>query len=408
MRFNQLGPFQLPFNKNNIIFKQHFYSFRGLKKYKMNSFLYALTSGGVLLLTFLIATNPRKVNKLGNRWLAFFLFTLFFLLVDESLFSNKIYEKYPHLLGLDSFFVFATSPALFLCVSHYVSLDKTFKKLDFLHFIPTLLFLPIVVLTISLNIEEKIKIIKESYEPSDADSDIMLYLIWLQFAIYWILAYMKISNHQKHINLFASNTSKIDLNWLKFFLIGVAFMLSIWILEVIFDSNKNISKFSIFGYLFGTYILGYLALRQEEIYPFEVKEMAEIKEIIEETATKKQRILEEELLVLKNQLINLMVSDKPYLNETLSLPKLAEKMQMSSHKLSYLLNVGFDENFFQFVNRYRVEEAKSLLISPKFDQLSMIGIAFESGFNSKTTFNTTFKKITGISPSEFIAQSSDN
>ena len=83
---------------------------------------------------------------------------------------------------------------------------------------------------------------------------------------------------------------------------------------------------------------------------------------------------------------------------------LAIKMNSSSHLISFLINEGFNENFYQFVNRYRIEEAKRLLQSEKHRHLNMLGIAYESGFNSKTTFNTTFKKLTGLSPTEFQQQ----
>ena len=254
--------------------------------------------------------------------------------------------------------------------------------------------------------EEKLKLINEiDTLPPQAFDYWFSYLIWLQLGIYLILGFMKLNKHQKNINLFASNTARIDLNWLKYCLIGSAFLLIVWIFDSLYYEQES-SISSAFGYLVGTYFLGFFALRQEEIFPFKETDIAEIEEIIDETstaATKQQRISETELMVLKEKLSYLMASEKLYLDETLSLPKLAEKMQSSVHNLSYLLNEGFGENFFQFVNKYRVEEAKNLLLSPKYEQLSMIGIAYESGFSSKTTFNTTFKKMTGISPSAFLS-----
>ncbi len=367
--------------------------------------IYSLTSGGILILTFLILTNPRKVNNLGNNWLAFFLFTLFLLLIDECLVGNKIYNQYPHLIGFDSTFILATAPALYLSVSHYVSPSKRLKKIEFLHFLPTILFFPLIVMTFMQSTEEKLRYINDvntlNLEPSDYW---FTYLIWLQICIYLILGFLKLKKHQQNINLFASNTTTIDLNWLKYFLIGTTFMLITWIFDSLYFERESY-VFSALGYFIGTYFLGFYALRQEEIFPFETSENLDISEIIEKTnqIPKQQRISENELMVLKDKLSLLMTSEKHYLDETLSLPKLAEKMQISVHNLSYLLNEGFGENFFQFVNKYRIEEAKSLLISPKYEQLSMVGIAFESGFSSKTTFNTTFKKITGISPSEFLS-----
>jgi len=69
--------------------------------------------------------------------------------------------------------------------------------------------------------------------------------------------------------------------------------------------------------------------------------------------------------------------------------------------LSYVLNKGIKKNFYQFINELRVEEAKILLLSDKVKTLDMLGIATHAGFNSKTTFNTTFKKLTGLTPSQF-------
>jgi AraC-like DNA-binding protein len=76
-------------------------------------------------------------------------------------------------------------------------------------------------------------------------------------------------------------------------------------------------------------------------------------------------------------------------------------MNITSHQLSYVINTGFNENFFRFINQYRVEKAKELLLLEEMNRLSILGIAFESGFNSKTSFNTTFKKFTGQTPSAF-------
>jgi len=96
-----------------------------------------------------------------------------------------------------------------------------------------------------------------------------------------------------------------------------------------------------------------------------------------------------------------MDHQKPYLDSELNLIKLAELIGITPHQLSYIVNTGFNENFFQYINTYRVEKAKELLLQEEMNKLSVLGIAFESGFNSKTSFNTTFKKITGQTPTEF-------
>ena len=96
-----------------------------------------------------------------------------------------------------------------------------------------------------------------------------------------------------------------------------------------------------------------------------------------------------------------MDNKKPFLDPELSLFKLASQLDISSHLLSYVINNGCDENFHQFINRYRIEEAKKMIQDSGMQHLSLMGIAFEVGFNSKTVFNTTFKKSTNQTPSEF-------
>jgi AraC-like DNA-binding protein len=77
-------------------------------------------------------------------------------------------------------------------------------------------------------------------------------------------------------------------------------------------------------------------------------------------------------------------------------------MEASCNETSFVINELYQDNFYNFINKYRIEEAKRLLLSDKYNQLNILGIAYESGFNSKTTFNTTFKKHVGCSPSEFV------
>ncbi len=152
------------------------------------------------------------------------------------------------------------------------------------------------------------------------------------------------------------------------------------------------------------YLLSYFALKQKEIFPFQSIEAADIHEIINERnheMLKQERISAHRIEPLMDKLKTMMKTDRCFLDHDLGLPHLAKKMDLTSHELSYLLNQGLGVSFFEFVNRYRVEEAKTLLLSEEHDHLNILGIAYETGFNSKTTFNTSFKKFTGVSPSEF-------
>lgn len=110
---------------------------------------------------------------------------------------------------------------------------------------------------------------------------------------------------------------------------------------------------------------------------------------------------DEELAGAKADLLKLMDTTKRYLDSELNLLKLANELNISVYQLSYVLNEGFGVNFFNFINRFRVERAKQLLDDPVNDHLNMLAIGCASGFNSKTAFNTTFKKLTRMTPSAY-------
>ncbi len=250
--------------------------------------------------------------------------------------------------------------------------------------------------------EEKLEDLEKS--AIQADLVLGLILIILPLAVYCVLSYKKLLAHQKNVRLFASNIEMVDLAWLCYFLLGLAGMLVAWFSELIW-SLPIISLNSNLIYLASAFYLAYFALKQGEVFSAKPQEALDIKTIIEENEAdnvpKKQVLSPEQLAFLKEKLTDRMRAQKHYLDSTLSLPKLAQTIQMSTHELSYLINEGFNDNFFNFINRYRVEESKRLLTTPHYQHLSMVGIAFEAGFNSKTAFNPTFKKVVGVSSTEF-------
>ena len=101
-----------------------------------------------------------------------------------------------------------------------------------------------------------------------------------------------------------------------------------------------------------------------------------------------------------------MVEKKPYLNPDLNLPELAGELNIPSHYLSQVINKNIGQNFFDFINRYRIEEVKSKIMDPNYHKYSVLGIAFEAGFNSKSAFNRVFKNSTGQTPTQFKKQHS--
>ncbi|MCG8577436.1 MAG: helix-turn-helix domain-containing protein [Flavobacteriales bacterium] len=116
---------------------------------------------------------------------------------------------------------------------------------------------------------------------------------------------------------------------------------------------------------------------------------------------KKSLFKNEELLQFKERLLDLMQNEKLYINPDLSLRLLADYMNLPPNHMSQLLNEGFQQNFAEFVNTYRLELFKEKLSGTHAHQLTLLAIAYDSGFNSKTVFNTFFKKKMGMTPKAY-------
>jgi AraC-like DNA-binding protein len=97
-----------------------------------------------------------------------------------------------------------------------------------------------------------------------------------------------------------------------------------------------------------------------------------------------------------------MKTEKPYLISDISIDKLAEMLDLTSHHLSQIINEQFGKNFFEFINEYRVEEVKQQIARNRGEKYTLLSIAHDSGFNSKSTFNSTFKKYTKLTPKQYM------
>ncbi len=116
---------------------------------------------------------------------------------------------------------------------------------------------------------------------------------------------------------------------------------------------------------------------------------------------KKNLLSKEDLKNYKKQLEQLMKEERPYLDPKLSLRSLAQLMEIPPNQLSQLLNDGFNQNFSEYVNSYRLSTFKKLVADPAYQHMTLLALAHESGFNSKTVFNTFFKKVEGKTPKAF-------
>lgn len=355
-----------------------------------------ITSGAAFLLGFLLLAHSRKVNPIANRYLGLFVLTLGLAIIEIPLFYQKIHIKHPNFFEMIGLIRFLTAPFLYCSILYFTSFSKKFEKKNLLHCLPFLIFLifrfPFFVTG---------KNIEFSYEVGRVVFFILQTALPLQAIIYWCLSFRRLQKHIKNIHQISSSTEQIDLSWLKYFLLILVFIIIAWLNLVFFNLNSLI-ELTPFIYLLSVFFLAYFSLQQKEIFDFSKSELNDLSAIKEGKKETQKRVSESRMIELNEKLQMLIDLEKVYLENDLSLPKLAKRMNASCNEVSFVINELHSDNFYNFINKYRVEEAKILLVSEKYNQLNILGIAYESGFNSKTTFNTTFKKHTGFSPTEFV------
>ncbi|AZB17158.1 AraC family transcriptional regulator [Chryseobacterium indologenes] len=355
---------------------------------ELNSFIVILIYGSLVLLSLLKLANPLQVNKKANFWFGLFLFLWSTFWLDEILFLITGSAIEVHSLLPVRFVQYMTPIFFYFSVLFFTNPSFTFKLTDVKFLLLPLTFL-ICLWGIALGYEKPFEYLS-------------IALILIQALFYTLLSYITIRKHQRKIQQFSSNTEGINLNWLEYIILVLLIVNIIYVLYNLFYDPKSLNFFINAVFLVVIYFVAYYSLKQKEIYPVEEQQRNELISIdadSDKEEVKRKLISDEELLNIKTQLENIMVLQEPYLDSELNLIKLAEMLSVSTHHLSYVINTGFHKNFFQYVNEFRVEYAKILL--KKDSKLSILGIAYESGFNSKTSFNTTFKKVTGLTPSEF-------
>ena len=219
-----------------------------------------------------------------------------------------------------------------------------------------------------------------------------------------VCSYMLILKYEKTLSTITSKKEKIRLQWIKTITIILFCLCIYWPLPLYYEVNMKIATAEVYFYIlwvglaFTIYILGHIG-----IYQFGI--LQEQKKIRKYSTNQPIKIVSEEVGDAKNKNIsefeNFIIQKKNYLDNNLSLDMVAEKLDLNKSYLSRIINIELEENFTDYVNKLRVEEAKSYMENPDFASYTLVAIGLEAGFNSKTTFNNAFKKVTGITPSEY-------
>jgi AraC-like DNA-binding protein len=347
----------------------------------------------------------------ANRFLAMLLFCYTGVLVHLLLQDAGLYGSHRYLFLLSGL-ALAAMPLHYLYTSHLIHRSRRFRRIEILHFIPFALYEGALAAAIAggaLDFPPA-----GAFGLAETPAILLLYnaaVIGLGLA-YLGLSLLMIRRYNSRVKEVASSTETLQLNWLRnITVMGLAAILLFCLEEVLLIGGTNLSSFilSSVGFALYVYGMGYLGLLKSEVFSDRKVERAmqtveEIASTREETASAKYErsgLSGEAAEVYLSALLTVMKEEKSYRNNALTLTELSEALSVSPHNLSEVINTKLGMNFYDFVNGYRLEEAKQGLADPTKQHLKILSIAFDAGFNSKATFNTLFKERTGKTPSEY-------
>ncbi len=327
-----------------------------------------------------------------------------FLICTEliiALLNSTVIEMYAF-----PFVAFTYGPLLYLYVKYMTNPRKKFNWLAMIHFIPFIVFLTVSVIFRELPL---LKDLRNFFRPDRFISLRIVYstCFFLSVTVYSIHAFIMIRNHQRKLKDLVSYTSGvITLNWLKVLSISyyVSFLVLFFLggINMIGDFIPFDPYFVVFGFItIFSFAYSFYVIQQPVIYGQEVRvtdeeENGKVNEKYAKSGLKDKQA--EEYL---KTLILVMETEKPYLNRNLSIQDLSDLTGIPRHHITQVLNEKHRKNFFTFINEYRIKEVISRFNNPKNNYFTILAIAFDAGFNSKTTFNSIFKSQTGMIPSEY-------
>jgi AraC-like DNA-binding protein len=368
---------------------------------------------GFFMSLFLFALLLGKRNKAIVDKVLLSMFAVYALTIGGTymeLYNVQNDYPYPHLMNISWLFLLVHGPLLWFYVKSLTTPEFTIKPIHFLHFAPFVLYVIFHSFNfISLSAEEKVMYVKGSERAAPLFAKIGSMLIGFSTVGYNIIALFLLKKHLRDIKNSYSNIEDKDLQWLKTLVIAslVIFSINVMLFNLNnyfhFSGNFALSQIAYSFSTFYVFYIGYFGIRQGRIFVDSVKVETEPKNI---TGKKAESIFVEKKdhSDIINKLTLLMEDEQPHLDPEITLSKLSVLLKVKPETLSEVLNASLNQNFFDYINKYRIDEFKLKCLGKENKHLSVMGIAYDSGFNSKAAFYRAFNKFEGISPTAYIAK----
>ena len=378
-------------------------------------FVFIVGAVQAFFLTFL-AINKKNKSK-GDYVLMSWFILLGTMLIAYSLEVMGIEDRYPIFWGLNTSLPMLVGPVTLLYILTYTKKNQKISSLYILNILPYVIFTIIVFIKMIAysepTVRENIRLIEDAEEPIFFLFELTRILLG---PIYLIVSLFVLRKHTDRIGRYFSYTEEIDLKWLR----NLTLMLIlIWVTVLIISILANWNDFIPWRlgdnliYLMVTitvFVNGYFGIRQQIIFSSITAKIDSATKVSESKNNTSQYLnsglSEKESKSHLDNLLILMRDEQPYLDGKLTLAQVAARMNISTNHLSQVINENLNKNFFDFINGYRVELIKQKMQDKSNSHLTLLGMAYDSGFNSKSSFNSIFKKTSGITPSQYLQSQS--
>jgi len=343
----------------------------------------------VLLLSFV-----KSANRTANRFLAMALLVMILWMIRILAIDIRLETYLPHWDRLPMQFLLALGPLIYFYVLKLTRPEYKFSWKDLLHFSPLLLEQGALV----LEIRESIRTGAATNATSIFQelSPVLQLLIFISIITYLYQSYKLIQNFYRRLQPILMDRSRLEFRWLRRLLAATALLWVLWITYAAVDYWGYRNQLGIHVY-YPFYIFFVVIIIWTATAAFlrpQAGMMAQSPQNIKPLPAA-------ELRGKGTWLKKAMESNLYYQDPELSINSLAEKLGLPSRELSQVINNVLKKNFNDFVNEYRVGDVARKMQDPAYDRITLLGIAWEAGFNSKSTFNRIFKQMTGKSPVEY-------
>jgi len=359
---------------------------------------------GIIIASFLLVLLLFKKGKQNSDYILIGWITLISIqLISFYTHLTGFIYKYPHTLGLTLPLPILHGLFLYSYTSELTGKKVLSKPVFGVHLIPFVLLIVLAIPFYILPPEAKIEVFNNQGKGFEWYSIIQLTGFLISGFSYSIASIIKIQKHKLDIRELQSNIDKKMLVWLEYLSVGLGF---IWLLVLFFDDNiiySGVVIFVLFIGFFGINQAPVFSHLEEESINQEIKKTIKLSnEPAEKIKYAKSRLEVHEVYEILERLEQLMIAEKPFKNSELTLNDLSQKLNIHPNQLSQVINSKTGNTFYHYINVYRVKEFIRLSSLPENKKYTFLALAYDCGFNSKTTFNKYFKIYTGKTPSELV------